>query len=98
MYYIKINKDEVSRTVHKTDKLDLRTYKDRLLSIKTILESLHVKKTKSDIVTLRAYNAFAWSVGGAYKKGRSQFGVDYLRFNNTSNWLISYRYLVFKIK
>jgi len=43
-------------------------------------------------------NAFTWSVGGAYKKGRSQFGVDYLRFNNTSNWLISYKYMVFKTK
>ena len=43
-------------------------------------------------------DAFAWSIGGAYKKGRSQFGIDYLRFNNTSNWMISYRYLVFKTK
>ncbi len=43
-------------------------------------------------------NAFAWSIGGAYKKGRSQFGIDYLRFNNTSNWMITYKYMVFKTK
>lgn len=43
-------------------------------------------------------NAFAWSVGGAYKKGRSQFGIDYLRFNNTSNWMVIYKYLIFKTK
>lgn len=56
MDYIKINEDEVSRTAHKTDKLDLRTYKERLLSIKTTLEGLPAKKTQPDVVTLRAYN------------------------------------------
>ena len=62
MDYIKINEDEISRTVHKTDKLDLRTYKDRLLSIKSILEGLPAKKTKPDVVTLRAYNEMVRSM------------------------------------
>ncbi len=62
MDYIKINEDEVSRTIHKTDKLDLRIYKDRLLSIKEILEGLPAKKTKPDIITLRAYNEMVRSM------------------------------------
>jgi|GEM_PF-4568602 len=62
MDYIKINNDEVSRTVHKTDKLDLRTYRDRLLSIKAILEGLPTKKTKPDIITLKAYNEMVRSM------------------------------------
>ena len=56
MDYIKINENEVSRTIHKIDKLDLRTYRDRLLSIKIILEGLPAKKTQPDMVTLKAYN------------------------------------------
>jgi len=56
MDYIKINENEVSRTIHKIDKLDLRTYKERLLSIKEILERLPAKKTQPDAVTLKVYN------------------------------------------
>ncbi|GAG81894.1 unnamed protein product, partial [marine sediment metagenome] len=58
----KINEDEVSRTIHKTDKLDLRIYKERLLSIKAILEGLPVKKTQPDAITLKAYNEMARSM------------------------------------
>ena len=62
MDYTKINEDEVNRTIHKTDKLDLKVYKDRLLSIKTILEGLPTKKTQPDAVTLKAYNEMVRSM------------------------------------
>lgn len=62
MDYIKISEDEVSRTIHKIDKLDLRIYKDRLLSIKTILKNLPVKKTQPDETTLKAYNEMVRSM------------------------------------
>ena len=54
MNYTKINEDEVNRTIHKTDKIDLRIYKERLLSIKEILEGLPVKKTQPDATTQMA--------------------------------------------
>jgi len=66
MDYIKINEDEVARTAHKTDKLDLRTYRDRLLSIKTILEGLPLKKTQPDATTLKVYNEMVRSMKEDY--------------------------------
>lgn len=43
-------------------------------------------------------NQFAWSLGAAYQKDRHQYGFEYLRFGNTNNWLVNYRYLIFVSK
>jgi hypothetical protein len=43
-------------------------------------------------------SAFAYSVGAGYSKGRSLYGVEYLRFGGTNNWMLSYSYLIYKRK
>jgi hypothetical protein len=39
---------------------------------------------------------FAYTVDVSYSKGRHQFGVEYLRFGPTNNWLVGYKYLIFR--
>ena len=41
---------------------------------------------------------FAWSIGMAYQKNDNQIGVDYLRFGESNNWLLSYKRLLFNTK
>ena len=41
---------------------------------------------------------FAYSLGLGYSKGRSKYGVNYMNFGGTNNWLLSYSYLIYRRK
>lgn len=43
-------------------------------------------------------SGFAYSFGAGYNKGRHKFGLEYLRYAGTDNWMIGYEYLIFKRK
>lgn len=41
---------------------------------------------------------FAYSVGLDYSRGKNTFGVNYLRFGGTNNWLVGYSRLIYQRK
>lgn len=41
---------------------------------------------------------FAYSLDAAYAMDRHQFGVQYLRFGGTNNWMVGYKYLIYQRK